>query len=359
VLCTRFNTEATYFLSDSGTRYQDDGIFLLKDQLGYQGLIEIGWATPEALQRRRSNAKLFDLATFLKTNAIGAIVSIPRGSARPSTLVILRQRVDEVPYTFAEIERIQILAELIDSTITRSQLTAQAALRARMEYLALMSRGLAHDLKNLITPISEYLNFCNGKYAPNTNEQIIHDAAQRSMRSIADYVHESLAFSKGLEPRFEAVSVLEICKNVIASAGARAERRDIRLSYNCSSSGAMNADRILIERMLANIISNAIDASSAQQTVSLNVHATHEDRILFEICDNGTGIQPQNIHRIFDPCFTTKTLEGEERGIGLGLTIASNIVFLHDGYITARSEPGCQTIITVDLPADRASGGVR
>lgn len=350
---TRFNTHSVRFLSERGNLYQDEGLTLSKERSAFKSLCEIGWATPESLDRRRKNPELDDLKAFLHREKIGAILSIPRGSTRPSMLVAIRKRSDESPYTFREVEQLNNISELIDSIVTRSQLTIQAAMRARIEYLALMSRGLAHDLNNLITPITEYLLHNDAKHQPGTTEREIHDAAQRSIRFISDYVSEALTFSNRLQPRFERVRVQDICESVLTLVCDRATQRTVQLDLNCRYTQSIHADRVLIERMLVNIVSNAIDASSPHQTVLLSTFSLPGDRIQFEVSDNGCGIKAQNISRIFDPYFSTKSAEGEIRGFGIGLTIASNIVLLHDGYINVRSEPGLQTIVSVELPIDR------
>ncbi len=177
--------------------------------------------------------------------------------------------------------------------------------------------------------------------------------ARRSMQSITDYVQGTLAFTKGLEPHFEIVDIRKLCEAVIELTSARAKQRNIMLQMRCTCAKPISADRVLIERMLANIVNNAIDASSADQTVSLLAVASHSDRATFEVHDNGSGILPQDKSRIFDPYFTTKNVENDCRGIGLGLTIVSNIVFLHDGYIRVQSEPGFQTIVSVEIPYER------
>lgn len=359
LLGATFGTDCSYFLIDQGNRYKDNTVSIAKDHPAFRAVCGTGWATPESLERRRPTSESEALGILLKHHDLGMIISIPAGSAKPSMFIALNKRADEAPYTFPEVERLQKVGELIDNVITRSQLTEQAALRARMEFLALMSRGLAHDLKNLITPISEFFIYNNGKYASGTKEWEIYNVARQSMQFITEYVHETLAFSKGLAPHFASVIVQTLCEAVVHLTSQRAKQRGIQLQVGCMGVRPMVADRVLIERMLANLVTNAIDASSAGQTVTLTVSASHSERVRFEVRDDGCGILPQNKSRIFDPYFTTKAIDNEARGIGLGLTIVSNIVLLHDGYINVQSQPGCPTIVSVELPFERTSGSQR
>ena len=68
-------------------------------------------------------------------------------------------------------------------------LTAQAALEAKLDHLALMSRGLAHDLKNLLTPISSFLVYTDSQYAPASEAGEVHAAAKRSVRLMTEGFH--------------------------------------------------------------------------------------------------------------------------------------------------------------------------
>src|SRR5207244_2595496 len=101
-------------------------------------------------------------------------------------------------------------------------LSTQAAMKARMDHLAMMSHGLAHDLKNLITPVSSFLIHVE-RQAPLTGvEAEVHAAAKRSVRIMTDYVRESLSFSERLEPKLEAVDLVHILDGVRDATAARA-----------------------------------------------------------------------------------------------------------------------------------------
>ena len=103
--------------------------------------------------------------------------------------------------------------------------------------------------------------------------------------------------------------------------------------------------------MLINLVSNAIDASAPAGAVTVSAADTRPGWIRFEVSDQGSGIAPENLTRIFDPYFTTKEFGDEQRGFGLGLTIAQKIVLLHNGHISASSRPGVGTTFSIELPS--------
>jgi signal transduction histidine kinase len=102
--------------------------------------------------------------------------------------------------------------------------------------------------------------------------------------------------------------------------------------------------------MLANLVSNAIDASAPRQTVKLTASAGPGGWLHLQVTDEGCGIAPELIDRIFDPYFTTKVFGEDVRGFGLGLTVSQKIVHLHGGTIAVTSEPGRGTVLTVAMP---------
>ncbi len=320
------------------------------DRPGHGELVRVGWATPESLLRRRQSAALEDLAQFLTANALGVVVAIPQGSPSPALLVAVGVKANQWPFTYPEVQRLQGIGELMDNILTHSRLTADAALEAKMQHLAMMSRGLAHDLKNLITPIASFLVHTDGKFEAVSAEAEVHAAAKRSVRRMTDYVNEALFFSSRLKPRLERTEVSVLFDSVRELCGARAASREIQLAISEDGPVSLLADTVLLQRLLGNLVNNALDASAPGQVVTLRCTGAGPGRVRFEIADDGGGIPPENLARIFEPYFTTKQFGDDVRGFGLGLTICEKIVSLHQGTILVRSEPGHGTSVIVELP---------
>lgn len=323
---------------------------LPSDLPAYHLLCELGWATPESLDRRRPDPATVELTQFLHSRALSLVVAVPRGTPTPSLIVALGMKQTKWPYTALEVQRVQNVAELMDNILTRSRLTAHAALKNKTEHLAMMSRGLAHDLKNLITPISSFLIHAENRVVPGTVEEEVHATAKRSVRIMNDYIREALFFANRLEPRFEPVSTGKIFEAVHELTAPRASRRQVKLVVAVESDHPLVADAVLLQRMLGNLVCNAIDASSPGKIVTLSA-LPHQARTLrISIVDQGSGIAPQHLGRIFEPYFTTKEFGDDVRGFGLGLTISQKIVHLHHGTISVQSQLGCGTAVTIDLP---------
>lgn len=323
-----------------------------KDRTGYPALCEMGWATPESIEHRLPSPSSADLHRFMTEHTLGAIVTSPRASQSPSLIIAVGRKTNQYPFTYPEIQRLQATAELMDNILTHSRLTMQAALEARVEHLAMMSRGLAHDLKNLITPISSFLVHSGEGLPAGGPAAEVHSAAQRSVRIMTDYVREALFFSERLSPHFEPAEIPLLFEEVRGITATRASQRKITLSTQASAGLPLTADSVLLQRMLANLVNNAIDASRAGQTVVLSATTGRAGWVRFEVTDHGCGIPSENLSRIFDPYFTTKEFGDDVRGFGLGLTICQKIVHLHGGTISVTSQSGSGTTILVELPVN-------
>ncbi len=322
-----------------------------KGRPGYAALYEFGWATPESLVRRRPTALISDLRSFMAEHFLGLMVAVPRGSPSPTLLLAMGIKENDWPFTYPEVLRLQNIAELMDNILTRSRLTMQAAIQAKLEHLSMMSRGLAHDLNNLITPVSSFLIYTDQRLPAEAPEREVHDAAKRSVRVMTDYVREALFFSDRLTPRFEPLNLGRLFEEVYGLMNLRATKRGITITTAIDHHDPTLADAVLLQRVLTNIVGNAIDASIPGQNVHLSATRGRSGWLCLQVSDAGCGIAPENIQQIFDPYFTTKKFGDEVRGFGLGLTICQKIVHLHSGVISVKSQPGRGTTLTIELPA--------
>jgi signal transduction histidine kinase len=99
----------------------------------------------------------------------------------------------------------------------------------------------------------------------------------------------------------------------------------------------------MIEQVLINLIKNAIEANDQSENARIEVKGTYtENAVIITITDNGPGIIPEAIDRIFVPFFTTK-----KTGSGIGLALSRQIMQMHNGSLTVTSEPYVKTTFTL------------
>ena len=116
----------------------------------------------------------------------------------------------------------------------------------------------------------------------------------------------------------------------------------------------MNLDYDQMTQVFANLLKNAIDAMPGQGEIDFDLVDNH-DQMIVSITDNGTGIPPENMDKLFTPFFTTK---GPGKGTGLGLPIIYGIVKMHKGDINVKSnaDPAkgpTGTTFTITIPRNR------
>lgn len=351
VVRTLCQTPFAALLHARGESYAAAHLELPRAHRGFAALAEAGWTTPENLQRRRPAPGLDELRQFFVHHDLGLIVTAARGRDDPPFLLAVGNKTTRWPFTYPEVRRVQAIAELMDNILSHARLAAQAALEARMAHLALMSRGLAHDLKNLLTPISSFLVHTEGRFAAASPEGEVHRAAQRAVHLMTGYVREALFFANRLQPRFEPVDFGKLFAGVGAVAAPLAAQRGVALALPAAADLALTADAVLLQRLLGNLVRNALEACPPGGRVALACAAAEAGTVRFTVADDGCGIAPEHLPRIFEPYFTTKEFGHDVRGFGLGLAICEKIAALHAGAISVCSEPGRGTTMTLELPA--------
>ena len=110
---------------------------------------------------------------------------------------------------------------------------------------------------------------------------------------------------------------------------------------------ACAANSNALRQILLNLLTNAVQAMPQGGELRLRTTRAGADRIRLEVEDTGVGIAAENLHRIFDPFYTTKA---PGQGTGLGLSVVHSVVRRHGGDITVDSAPGAGTTFRIDLP---------
>ncbi|HLZ17759.1 MAG TPA: ATP-binding protein, partial [Cyclobacteriaceae bacterium] len=122
------------------------------------------------------------------------------------------------------------------------------------------------------------------------------------------------------------------------------KKTTIRFNSFCSSDYlTVQADAEMIEQVLINLLKNAMESLAQSANGKIELNGKYEDQsIIIEVIDNGPGIIPEAINRIFVPFFTTK-----KSGSGIGLALSRQIMQMHNGTLTVESEQDVRTIFTL------------
>ena len=353
-LRTEFEASEAYFLTGLEKVSPNHHALMIQGTVEHQCICALAWATPESLDRRRTTSATKILKSFLEAHSLGAVIALPSSGTEPSLVVGLGKRYDERPFTFPEIERIRIVLNIIQGVVARSRRVENTTHKAHTELVLDMSCGLAHDLKNLITPISSFLVHMEQRFQKHVLDTDVYTSAKRAVRRITDYVSNALSLPNRSAYCFETVSTKELVAGVVELMSPFAAERGVQICVTKSLDNALLGDRILLERMLTNVVRNAIEASRPGQTVCVDKCEAGTMWVRFEVRDEGCGIPDEYISRVFERSFTTKD-NAESRSFGLGLTIARQVAMLHGGQIRLESKPA-NTRVYIDLPAQQGPG---
>lgn len=209
-------------------------------------------------------------------------------------------------------------------------------------------RVLTHEIMNSLTPIISLADtLCEGV----EQDTLEHDdllmalqAINRRSNGLLQFVENYRKLQRISKPQFEDVRIGDLV------ADLQHLYPDSIFHYEIENEDQrLQMDRSQIEQVLINLLKNAQEAVENEEItyVRLTTHLSSNKRdFIISITDNGKGILPEVMERIFVPFFTTKT-----SGSGIGLSICKQIVILHGGTITASSKPGDKTTFSVVLPA--------
>jgi len=321
-----------------------------KSWMGFSVLGKDGGTTPEMLQRAKPSDGTAECMDVMSRYQLGALLAVPKGSASPSLLIGLGQKAGLRPYTFPEISDLLELTELMDNILTHTRAASHAAKIERLASATMISRGLAHDLNNLATPVSTFLQYMEQRITAGTIEAAVLADAKSSIWVMQNYIQESLFFARRLVPNFEVLEAHSVLGDVVRLSAERAHAGKVQIIIREKPDFRLEADLALLRRLLQNLVFNGIDASPEGGTIEITAISTDDKKVCFRVSDQGSGIPEKIRSHIFEPYYTTKNGGGDRRGIGLGLAICQKIIELHGGEISASDNSPHGTVFTAIFP---------
>jgi len=251
---------------------------------------------------------------------------------------------------------------IVNTDITEKKRQEIQLLRAqRMESIALLTGGIAHDLQNVLAPVSMSVNLLREKITDTPSMKIL-DAVEESTRSGLDLIRNIITYGHGIPGERIKIELSELIETVLTIV-RQSLPETIQIEILTEDKRfVVLGDSNQLKQVFLNIVVNARDAMPHGGIIKIEIdkaiiHETDIDQYpeaqagiyhVVSICDTGSGIAENRIERIFEPFFTTKS---NGNGTGLGLSIALGIVKSHLGFITVQSVVGQGTDFKVYLPA--------
>ncbi len=254
---------------------------------------------------------------------------------------------------------------IINTDITEKKILEAHLLRAqRLESIGALAGGIAHDLNNVLAPITLSLQSLKEKLTDGESRRLL-GILERNAKRGAYLIKQILLSSRGVEGERKNIRAADLISDAENFAK---ETFPSSIKVRTDVSGDIwniIGDAVQLQQVLMNLCVNARDAMpdggilriSAENLfidenfTRINAEAKIGPYIIISVSDTGTGIPPEIMNRIFEPFFTTKK---PGKGTGLGLSTSLAIVKSHGGFITVHSEAGKGTIFKVYLPAVKA-----
>lgn len=281
---------------------------------------------------------------------------------QPLGVLVIGEKNTRDPFTRTDTRLLISLTENLALVINQLSLKNQLMINQELDLLGRMSRGMAHDLNNLITPVWTLLQLIGEGESPEALRTELAPVAIRNIHTMRAYIKEALFFSENLRPDFQ-FGRLDVLVNHVVDLARENRRKGKSIEYQVETGGEalVEMDQVLIQRLLMNVIANAVDASDENAVVRVEIIRlvktdAARDWLRVRVTDNGSGIRPEHLDRIFQPYFTTKKTGDEERGFGLGLAICRKIASLHGGSLGVASSVGKGTVVNLDLPNRQKPG---
>jgi two-component system phosphate regulon sensor histidine kinase PhoR len=223
--------------------------------------------------------------------------------------------------------------------------------RTREEFVA----NVSHELRTPLSLIKGYVETLleGARNNPEVAERflrIIERNAQRLDLLIQDLLTISALESGRVKLNVQPVELRPLADKVFTDLKARAEEKDVKLVNQLNDLVAA-ADAHRLEQVFANLVDNAIKYGRTQGSVTVGGQKTDAGKIEVFVQDDGPGIPPEALDRVFERFYRVdKARSREQGGTGLGLSIVKHIVQNHGGEVWANSEPGKGATFFFTLP---------
>ncbi len=302
--------------------------------------------------RRRANARL---SFYTHAVAFVSVCAMLVGVAgvRPAFIVALCWGIGLSIHYFVAIVAPDLRGRLIEREVGRRvqhgvSRERQAIETRHVRSLEDLSASIAHEIRNPITAAKSLVQQMGEDPVSEENIQyakVALDELDRVERSISHL----LRFARDEELRLESFRMVDALDSALDTFRDRLSRSGVEVRKEIDSAGELRGDSEKVRRVLINLLGNALDSFDQAQVSQpcLEIGAGEDlagTEVWVRIRDNGPGIDPERLAKIFSPFYTTK-----ESGTGLGLALSKKVVDAHGGSLEVESKPGagCEFLLTL------------
>ncbi len=217
----------------------------------------------------------------------------------------------------------------------------------RLASVGRLAAGVAHEIRNPLSSIKGFATYFKERYRQVPEDQNTANIMIQEVDRLNRVVGQLMEFARPVKITPQQTNLQMLIDGSVKLVEPQAKGKQIFVRHKTTAQmNKVLVDSDRINQVLLNLYINAIESMGAGGELSVNASYINERKIIeIQVSDTGCGIPKDDLAKIFDPYFTTKS-----SGTGLGLAIAHNIVEAMDGTIEAESQPGKGTTFTVRIP---------
>jgi two-component system, NtrC family, sensor histidine kinase HydH len=220
----------------------------------------------------------------------------------------------------------------------------------RMAALGRLAAGLAHEIRNPLGSIAGSVQLLKASPGLNDEDRQLCAIVQREAARLNDLVTDMMDLARPRKPNLVPVDAAQLAREVVelSTRSGRAVS-DVEVAYAGLEHAPVVADAAQLRQLIWNLVRNAVQSSSAGDTVRLGIEAIGSGDLRLSVQDRGIGIADEDKSRLFDAFFTTRS-----QGTGVGLAVVKRIADEHGFSIEVESERGQGATFRVNLGPPRA-----
>ena len=248
----------------------------------------------------------------------------------------------------------EVLEELVEERSEQLiQVRKEGMRRKRLQELGRLSATVAHELRRPLASMQLSLYNIRKKNKNKALEKQLSNCEEKIFEG-EQIINNLLKSSSLNEPDFQEVDLFRLITDCIGELRGFFKKDNLRLHQDLTAiqKTDLEADPVQMKEVIFNVLQNAYEAAPEKNGRIWVQGIISDGSIGFTVTDNDNGIPEDELDKIAEPFYTTKHL-----GIGLGLTVAREIITMHEGELKIESTKGVGTTVTVTFPRDSKKGG--
>ena len=303
--------------------------------------------------RRAANRKIGFLSHLVPYAAVCLFLLFVAGF-RPAMIVALAWGIGVGLHYFFAIVAPRLRQDLIQREV-RQQVHANVSEQRRTlegrhaQHVEELSASIAHEIRNPITAAKSLVQQMGEDPASRDNVEYANVALEELQR-VEKSISHLLRFAREEDLEMTEVRLADIVDSALETFRDRIAQSGVDVELDVAPATDMRADPDKLRRVIINLLGNALDAFEERQIAAPRLQIGSGENlagteIWIRVKDNGPGIEPERLDKIFSPFYTSKS-----SGTGLGLAISKKLVDAHGGSIEAHSAPGSGTEFVLTFP---------